>query len=751
MTDTFFYVNPPALDSNNASWMSAAGGIIAAAFSEAANGTGTIVKTFTAYASGIGGSVVTEELQIAFSSSDGHTGTISSPTHQFADIVVENLVTAPILIALGLALETVLDGAALFALSAVLSGAVAYVADTLAPNLDQFISFVEGQPNVTLTVNGPPNGNVIAGGLITGGLATDQEVSVAMQGLVQQSASMPSVFPQVAPGWVVTLYNVTGAYPQLRNEYIVYDGTAVKDLAADLKFSSVNEMLQSTQGGLANPSLVYWQDKTTQQQTQNLYIGTYTDVITGQQTALKNGPLVFATASDVLTVNYQGTGKYIDYSPSNFIYKNGTHVLAENGQNDIVDATDGNERIIGSDKGNDIILGGAGDTVDYSRLSGGSMNIDLNSGIVSKPGTGSGNDLLFGIKNVIGSNGKDTVTGDNINFTSQSGADQSSLAQSVVDGTGNTITLGSYDALTVAAGANETSFQDTVDASKWAILSTDTVNFEGQSIAGSISSGATDTDGRQYTFDGSTLTIKKGSDALTIKNFVNGDYGVNITYGNFTMFSAPGTVTGLNDSGVIVGTEIGAGGTGYGFTYQNGTFGTIPQSPFTAQYLFGGTQTTAINNNGQFAVGENSSLNTYPLQSQYYTPFSAGYIVNGNNVTEIGYDVAGFETILTDVSIWGYTYQTFPETNAAYSGTPNFLPTGINDSGVVVGNSLHYGFSHPYIYAGGQLLSIGTPADFNNSGNVTATGINDSGTIVGGYTNTSGNTVNNVGYIVSVW
>jgi probable HAF family extracellular repeat protein len=59
---------------------------------------------------------------------------------------------------------------------------------------------------------------------------------------------------------------------------------------------------------------------------------------------------------------------------------------------------------------------------------------------------------------------------------------------------------------------------------------------------------------------------------------------------------------------------------------------------------------------------------------------------------------------------------------------------GINDSGQVVGNADSSSNENAFLYSGGTMQSLTTPADFSY-----ATGINNSGQIVGGASNSSGN------------
>ena len=60
-------------------------------------------------------------------------------------------------------------------------------------------------------------------------------------------------------------------------------------------------------------------------------------------------------------------------------------------------------------------------------------------------------------------------------------------------------------------------------------LDTAELKFKGYTLAQSVYSGFTDTANRTYTLTDDTLTVTSGSDSLAIKNFRNGDFGVNVS------------------------------------------------------------------------------------------------------------------------------------------------------------------------------------------------------------------------------
>ncbi len=110
-----------------------------------------------------------------------------------------------------------------------------------------------------------------------------------------------------------------------------------------------------------------------------------------------------------------------------------------------------------------------------------------------------------------------------------------------VNGSDNTFSMGSSDNLTVAPGTGEAAVSDTFNATTGANLTTDTLTFEGKSVAGSAQSGVADTaNGFTYTLADTTLTIAGGTggDQLTLTNFVDGDFGITITKPNDPAYPA---------------------------------------------------------------------------------------------------------------------------------------------------------------------------------------------------------------------
>lgn len=283
-------------------------------------------------------------------------------------------------------------------------------------------------------------------------------------------------------------------------------------------------------------------------------------------------------------------------------------------------------------------------------------------------------------------------------------------------------------------------------------LTSNLLSFDGNSIAGNIDPSGYDQYKRSYSLSGTTLTITgaTGSDSLSINNFVNGDFGVDLSYnfspisisgatdvaaqgisndgatvgfyetgssnidftdsgGTISTFSASGDdvatfrPSGINDSGVIVGTGIipvGEDGAKFrGFVDNSGTLTAIvdPDATDNSFDLLSGTQVRAINDSGAI-VGD------------YYDSSGNrnGYIDNGG------------------------TFTTIDDPNA----TQGTIVTGINDSGVIVGNYFTSSGEQGFEYNSGTFTTIAYPGA---TGDTFVSGINNSGLIAGGYIDSFGN------------
>lgn len=189
------------------------------------------------------------------------------------------------------------------------------------------------------------------------------------------------------------------------------------------------------------------------------------------------------------------------------------------------------------------------------------------------------------------------------------------------------------------------------------------------------------------------------------------------------------TLSGINDSGTIVGTAMGSFYVDTGLVLVNGVLSkvTFPNSSSS----FAG-----IANNGSAILDDQITGNTYAWDTQRGTasllnlPFipvalnSAGQIVGTasqwsdslqGNVTQGMLSSGGTETVID-----------FPD-------AANTSLTGINDAGEVVGNYTTGSISSGFSENNGVFTSIAYPGAIST----TVTGINDEGDIVGSFSDPS--------------
>ena len=174
-----------------------------------------------------------------------------------------------------------------------------------------------------------------------------------------------------------------------------------------------------------------------------------------------------------------------------------------------------------------------------------------------------------------------------------------------------------------------------------------------------------------------------------------GGHGFLYSGGAFTLLDYPGAlgtyVSGINDAGQIVGIYYDQSEADHGFVYSNGTY-TPLNVPGASTAAFG------INNSGQIV----------------------GYYYFGNNLNS----AQGFL-----FSSGSFSYFTFPSSTFTY-------PSGINESGQIVGNYGAPNAGGAFLYSGGTFTQLEYPSatvEFTY-----AYGINDAGQIVGQYGDSTG-------------
>jgi len=525
--------------------------------------------------------------------------------------------------------------------------------------VDDNINFT-AQDNTISVIDGA-NNNVFVGGNDTVAVHVAAGEASANDTLTARGVSDVFEFSNDSGNNIIANYSTAGA------DIVQFDGTiSVND-------PLVSENLTGSTDG--NGDLILSVSTGPTVQINNFFNVTST-------TGISAGNMTVLAYQINLGLNGQSTPEYVGKN-GEFIIQ-GTDFIVPDGQQSILIGTSANNAI------------------DLSTATG---NISINvsgqsAGIIS--GGDPISDTFYNIQNIIGDSGNDVITDDNISFTAQNST------SSVVNGTGNAISVGVNDTLTVAAASGEPFFQDTINATGSA--TTDVINFGGHSIAAALISGATDSFGRAYSLNGTTLTVTDGADSLTLNNFQNYDYGINITYHSSYIFGV--TFQGIDDNGTIVGY---VDGTGSGFTDNNGLIEAIPGQ--SANYR--------ISNNGAItnltSYNENTANGEFIATDINSNGAVVGYIAAPNVYNEAALDIGGTVTPLIS------------DPNAS-------LALAINDSGTIIGQ-LNYGASG-ITNEGGYIFNSGTEIYYPGSGGSgLTTAINDNGVIAGIYQGALGNQV----------
>jgi probable HAF family extracellular repeat protein len=274
--------------------------------------------------------------------------------------------------------------------------------------------------------------------------------------------------------------------------------------------------------------------------------------------------------------------------------------------------------------------------------------------------------------------------------------------------------------VTGAAGTNNSNLSDVFAYSDGAMTSLGTLGGtsgigNGINVSGQVAGYSTNSAGtyRAFLSDGTTLTdigdLGGGSAVAYALNDLGEVVGSAVTadgenhpflYRNGRMIDL-GTLgssgndwwnsaQGINNSGVVTGTSYDAQGNFFGFVWKNGEM--------TNMGTLGGSwsQAYAINNKGQvagLAYTKNGSAH--------------GFIANCGScpLKDLGTFAGSASTV------WGF---------------------GINDSGVVVGQSTFAGTYHAFVYSGGKIKDLNNMIPAGSGWVLTeANGIDSSGQIVG--------------------
>lgn len=207
--------------------------------------------------------------------------------------------------------------------------------------------------------------------------------------------------------------------------------------------------------------------------------------------------------------------------------------------------------------------------------------------------------------------------------------------------------------------------------------------------------------------------------------------------GNFSSISTPGTPTGINDNGQIVGTYYPDPTNQYvyhGFLYSGGSYTTIDYPGSTA------TSASGINASGQIVgsyidqagnsqsfLDSAGSFSTIVYPNNPYVTSLAGINTSGQIVGEEFNYLGQYGFVDSSGSFISITDPT-----AGPSG-PLTYAMGINDSGEVAGYYIDQAQAvHGFIYSGGSYTTIDYPGiALGSLMGTQITGINNSGQIIG--------------------
>jgi hypothetical protein len=335
---------------------------------------------------------------------------------------------------------------------------------------------------------------------------------------------------------------------------------------------------------------------------------------------------------------------------------------------------------------------------------------------------------------------------------------------SIIDGgahlNGN-VTIESGQALTlsnVTESSTTLAFAGTGD-----LLKLDQASSSGSTISGLVLGDAIDLTGvgvaDNYSFDGTTLTLKEGTTVLGSLSLsgLTADTQFNLASDNnggttitealalsFTTIDDPGATAtyayGINNAGQIVGEATADPSNEVGWEYSAGAFATVGVT---------GAQDNgarAINNLGE-VVGSDSPVRSTPRYGLVdingtYTQISLSPDISSgaNGVNDAGVVVG--QSYLHSVSGVTPVYTGYIDDNGTvtYLNAPGTLTSngytaanGINDAGQIVGDyETTYGSNNQgFLYQGGVYTTIDDPNA--GAGGSSAQGINDNGVIVGSF------------------
>jgi YD repeat-containing protein len=207
--------------------------------------------------------------------------------------------------------------------------------------------------------------------------------------------------------------------------------------------------------------------------------------------------------------------------------------------------------------------------------------------------------------------------------------------------------------------------------------------------------------------------------------------------GSFSSISTPGTPTGINDKGQIVGTYYPDPTNQYvyhGFLYSGGSFTTIDYPGATATSVSGINASGQIvgsyidqAGNSQIFLDSAGSFSTIIYPDYPYVTSLAGINTSGQIVGE-EFNYLGWNGFVDSAG----SFISITDPTAGPSG-PLTYANAINDSGEVAGEYIDQAQAvHGFIYSGGSYTTVDYPgAPLGPLEGTDITGINNSGWIIG--------------------
>lgn len=221
------------------------------------------------------------------------------------------------------------------------------------------------------------------------------------------------------------------------------------------------------------------------------------------------------------------------------------------------------------------------------------------------------------------------------------------------------------------------------------------------------------------------VVLSGGHPALAAKNFV--------TIVDPTSGTVSTQATGINSSGLVVGTSYDSSGNSHGFSLSGGTYNAI-NVPGAAM-----TTASGVNNAGTITgyVTDNSGgvhgftqTGVTPVQYDYTPAAATGGATYGSatNTTGAWTTVGYFYD--NSIAAHGFTMLSGSFATLDVTGTTHSTQAlGINDAGTVVGSFSGGGVTHGFVYDGTSYTQLDDPLGVNGT---VATTI-DNGGDVGGY------------------